>query len=99
MPATIAARRSPPEHGICLREEDSTIISPRTTPPKSTLRDLPRNVWGASLASFFMDISSEMMLNLLPLFLANVLGVRSALIDVIEGVAEATASLWRLFSG
>jgi MFS family permease len=46
-----------------------------------------------------MDISSEMVINLLPLFLANVLVVRTALIGVIEGVAEATASLLKVFSG
>ena len=60
---------------------------------------LPRNLWATSLASFFMDVSSEMVLNILPLFLANVLGVRTHLIGLIEGVAEATASLLKVFSG
>lgn len=46
-----------------------------------------------------MDISSEMLLNLLPLFLFNVLGVRTAAIGAIEGVAESTASLLKMFSG
>lgn len=63
------------------------------------LRSLPRNVWAVSLTSFFMDISSEMVINILPLFLFNVLGVRTSLIGVIEGIAEATASLLKLFSG
>jgi MFS family permease len=63
------------------------------------IRDLPRNVWAVSLTSFFMDISSEMVLNLLPLFLSGVLGVKTNIIGVIEGVAEATASLLKLFSG
>ena len=54
------------------------------------VRSLPRNVWATSLTSFFTDISSEMVLNLLPLFLANVLGVRMAFIGLIEGVAEST---------
>ena len=43
---------------------------------KATLRTLPRNVWAVSLTSFFMDISSEMVINILPLFLSNVLGVK-----------------------
>lgn len=60
---------------------------------------LPRNVWAVSLTSFFMDISSEMVLNILPLFLANVLGVKTNVIGLIEGVAESTASLLKLFSG
>ena len=59
---------------------------------KASVRDLPRNVWAVSLTSFFMDISSEMVINLLPLFLANVLGVKTSIIGLIEGVAEATAS-------
>ena len=69
------------------------------TAPRTGLRSLPRNVWAVSLTSFFMDISSEMVLNVLPLFLSNVLGVRITLIGVIEGVAEATASLLKVFSG
>ena len=66
---------------------------------KATLRTLPRNVWAVSLTSFFMDISSEMVINVLPLFLANVMGLKTNVIGVIEGVAEATASLLKVFSG
>jgi MFS family permease len=66
---------------------------------KSGLRGLPRNVWAVSLTSFFMDISSEMVLNLLPLFLAEVLGVRAEIIGVIEGGADWAASFFKLFSG
>ena len=60
---------------------------------------MPRNVWAVSAASFFMDISSEMVINILPLFLANVLGVQTSIIGVIEGFAETTASLLKIFSG
>jgi len=66
---------------------------------RSRLRQLPRNVWAVSLTSFFMDVSSEMVINILPLFLSNVLGVKTNVIGIIEGVAEATASLLKLFSG
>jgi len=69
------------------------------TPQKAGLRTLPRNVWAVSLTSFFMDISSEMVINILPLFLSNVLGVKTNIIGLIEGVAEATASLLKVFSG
>ncbi len=62
-------------------------------------RRLPRNVWVVTATSFLMDISSEMIMNLLPLFLFNVLGVRTAAIGAIEGVAESTASLLKMFSG
>ncbi len=60
---------------------------------------MPRNVWAVSLTSFFMDISSEMVINILPLFLSNVLGVRTVVIGAIEGFAEATASILKVFSG
>ncbi len=66
---------------------------------KPSILSLPRNIWAVSLTSFFMDISSEMVLNLIPLFLANVLGVKTALIGLIEGIAESTASILKLFSG
>jgi len=66
---------------------------------QNKIKSLPRNVWAVSLTSFFMDISSEMVINILPLFLANVLGVQTSIIGMIEGVAEATASILKVFSG
>lgn len=70
-------------------------------PPKARtdLRRLPRNVWVLTTTSFLTDVSSEMLLHLLPLFLANVLGVRTSIVGLIEGVAESTASLLKLISG
>jgi MFS family permease len=62
-------------------------------------RALPRNVWVLSVTSFLTDASSEMIVNLLPLFLANVLGAGTAVVGLIEGVAETTASLLKVFSG
>ncbi len=67
--------------------------------PNRSWRTLPRNVWVVSLTSFFMDISSEMVINILPLFLSNVLGVSTGIIGLIEGIAEATASILKVFSG
>ena len=63
------------------------------------LRRLPRNVWVMSATSLLNDISSEMLLNLIPFFLANILGVRTAVIGLIEGVAETTASLLKIYFG
>ena len=71
----------------------------QTATHKTSIQDLPRNVWAVGLTSFFMDISSEMVINILPLFLANVLGMRTSVIGLIEGIAEAIASLLKLFSG
>jgi MFS family permease len=66
---------------------------------KTTIKDLPRNIWAVSLTSFFTDVSTEMVINLIPLFLANILGIRTSIIGLIEGVAESTASILSLFSG
>lgn len=60
---------------------------------------LPRNVWAVTLTSFLTDISSEMLFNLLPLFLFSLLGVRTAYIGLIEGLAETVASLMKMVSG
>lgn len=60
---------------------------------------LPRNVWVLTATSFLTDISSEMIANLIPFFLANVLGVRTSVIGLIDGLAETTASLLKLYSG
>ncbi len=62
-------------------------------------RRLPRNVWAVTATSFLTDTSTEMITNLLPLFMFNVLGIHTALIGVIEGVAQSTASVLKLFSG
>jgi MFS family permease len=75
---------------------------PTTTDEQATApwwRTLHRNIWATSLTSFFMDISSEMVINILPLFLSNVLGIKTNIIGLIEGIAEATASLLKVFSG
>ena len=65
----------------------------------SSLRRLPRNVWVVTATSFLTDISSEMLANLIPLFLANVLKTGMAVIGLIDGVAETTASLVKIYSG
>lgn len=58
-----------------------------------------RNVFVAGLVSLFMDLSSEMIYPIVPLFLANVLGVNKSVIGLIEGIAESTASILKVFSG
>ncbi|MDZ4670429.1 MAG: MFS transporter [Phototrophicales bacterium] len=67
-------------------------------PHKKPFR-LTRNVWVTTITSFLTDVSSEMINNLLPLFLANVLGVSTAVIGLIEGIAEMTSSFLKAFSG
>lgn len=58
-----------------------------------------KNVFVTGLVSFFMDLSSEMIYPLIPLFLANTLGASKSMIGLIEGIAESTASLLKVFSG
>jgi MFS family permease len=67
--------------------------------PPSSIRRLPLNVWIVTATSFLTDISSEMIVNLVPLFLANVLNAGTAVIGLIEGLAETTASLMKIYSG
>jgi MFS family permease len=60
---------------------------------------LPREIWALGFVSMFMDISSEMIHSLLPVFLTSVLGAGAATIGLIESVGEATASFSKLISG
>ena len=60
---------------------------------------IPRNVWVAGWVSFFMDVSSEMVYPLVPLFLSSTLGASKSVIGLIEGIAESSASVTKLFSG
>lgn len=60
---------------------------------------LPRSIWVLGFGSMFMDISSELIHSLLPIFMATVLGASMATIGIIEGIAEATAAVTKVFSG
>lgn len=60
---------------------------------------MPAGVWALGLVSMLMDISSELIHSLLPVFMATVLGASMTTIGVVEGVAEATGAITRVFSG
>lgn len=64
-----------------------------------SLKSVPRGVWALGFVSMFMDISSEMIHALLPVFLVGALGASAMLVGVIEGIAEATAAIVKVFSG
>jgi MFS family permease len=70
-----------------------------TEQPHTGLRAVPRGVWALGFVSLLMDISSEMIHGLLPVFLTTVLGASVEMVGLIEGVGEATASITKLFSG
>lgn len=67
--------------------------------PDKKILGFPKNVFTAGLVSLFMDISSEMIYPILPLFLTTALGASKATIGIIEGIAESTASILKIFSG
>lgn len=60
---------------------------------------MPRGIWILGLVSLFMDISSEMIHSLLPVFMVSVLGSQALTIGLIEGIAESTAMMVKIFSG
>ena len=66
---------------------------------RPTTLKIPKTVWVLGFVSMFMDISSEIIHALLPLFLTATLGVSVAMVGLIDGVAEATASITKVFSG
>ena len=66
---------------------------------RSRFKDIPPGVWALGLVSLFMDISSEMIHALLPVYLVTVLGASMVAVGFIEGIAEATAMIVKIFSG
>ncbi len=71
----------------------ATGAAPLTRP------SIPRGVWALGLVSLFMDVSSEMIHSLLPVFLVTALGASVTTVGFLEGIAEATASITKVFSG
>ena len=65
----------------------------------SVLTRIPNGVWVLGFVSLLMDVSSEMIHSLLPLFMVTVLGASALTVGVIEGIAESTALLAKVFSG
>jgi MFS family permease len=70
-----------------------------TTRARAGWRAIPAGIWALGFVSMFMDISSEMIHALLPVYMVTVLGTSALAVGVIEGIAEATASITRIFSG
>jgi MFS family permease len=67
--------------------------------PSMTWREVPATVWTLGFVSLLMDISSELIHSLLPVFLTTVVGASTVDVGLIEGVAEATAAIAKVFSG
>ena len=69
------------------------------TPTPATPTRLPASIWALGFVSLLMDISSEMIHSLLPVFMVTVLGTSVWAVGLIEGAAEATAMIVKVFSG
>ncbi len=67
--------------------------------PTATWRDVPATVWTLGFVSLLMDVSSELIHGLLPAFLTSVVGASAVDVGLIEGIAEATAAIAKVFSG
>jgi MFS family permease len=63
------------------------------------LRDVPPGIWALGFVSLLMDVSSEAIHGLLPVYLVTVLGASMTTVGIIEGIAESTASIVKVFSG
>jgi len=74
-------------------------IKSMATPTKSTLRQIPAGIWVLGVVSMLMDISSEMIHSLLPLFMVTALGASAFAVGLVEGLAESTALIVKIFSG
>jgi MFS family permease len=72
---------------------------PMTGAAKSVLSQMPRSIWVLGCVSLLMDISSEMIHSLLPLFMVSSLGASVLAVGLVEGLGEATALIVKVFSG
>jgi MFS family permease len=74
-------------------------MSDSVGPAPATWRDVPPSIWALGIVSLLMDVSSELIHSLLPVFLVTVIGTSTATVGLIEGIAEATAAINKVFSG
>jgi Na+/melibiose symporter-like transporter len=72
-------------------------MTPHPSPPPR--KGLPIGIWVLGFVSLLMDVSSELIHSLLPMFMVSVLGASALAVGVIEGLAEATALIVKVFSG
>src|SRR5205085_8359297 len=79
--------------------EENQVRAEKEVSKPMTKPAMPRTVWALGFVSLFMDLSSEIIHGLLPLFLTVTLGASVAAVGVIDGIAEATASISKVFSG
>lgn len=76
-----------------------TLTTEKNSSNPMHIPSLPRTVWMLGLVSLFMDMSSEFIHAVLPIYLTTTLGLSVLTVGVVEGIAEATASIMKVFSG
>jgi len=81
------------------RPDEMDGKEPGTDPVAITRQGIPAGIWALGFVSLLMDVSSEMIHALLPVYMVTVLGTSALAVGVIEGIAEATASITKVFSG
>jgi hypothetical protein len=85
---------------VALHVETLSLDSPQSSPGSSQAsRALPTGIWALGFVSMLMDISCELIHSLLPVFMATVLGASMTTIGLVEGIAEGTAAITKVFSG
>jgi len=77
----------------------ASILVKTKDPKKSVLSQIPAGVWVLGFVSLLMDVSSEMIHSLLPMFMVTTLGATTFAVGIIEGLAESTALVVKVFSG
>lgn len=78
----------------------SSRLPPSASSTASSKRvSIPAGIWALGLVSLMMDVSSEMIHALLPMYLVTALGASALTVGILEGIAEATASVTKVFSG
>ena len=89
-----------PRPGGAWRRQCNELAAPMTLGRvTANLRGIPSGIWALGFVSLLMDVSSEMIHALLPVYLVTVMGASMAVVGIIEGIAEATASIVKIFSG
>ena len=82
-----------------VRDDEIRAVIVGTSTRRASWQDIPTGVWALGFVSLLMDISSEMIHALLPVYMVTVLGTSALTVGIIEGIAEATASITKVFSG
>jgi len=85
-------------HRVSAAKSD-TLLAPAVARSVEEVARIPSGVWVLGFVSLLMDVSSELIHSLLPVFMVTGLGASALVVGIVEGIAEATALIVRVFSG